>query len=133
MMTGANGLVGWKRQDRVYDRLERDPDVQRMLRDRRATLRGPQGELPPLEITPAPGGRPDDLQMLVDRKLQEMDGGIALAHPVGGVARAYTGSAGLMNLLCIFDAMMLGLMGARGEPKPQDEDAEADGKREADA
>ncbi|MBS3822246.1 MAG: hypothetical protein GVY16_06900 [Planctomycetes bacterium] len=125
-MTGANGAVSWARQDRIYQELARDEDIQDMLRDRQATYQqGRHGELPPLEITPAPGGRPDKLRMLVDLELQQMRGGIALAHPTAGVARAYTGVAGLMNLLCIFDAMMLALMGVRGEPA-RDETDESD-------
>jgi hypothetical protein len=29
--------------------------------------------------------------------------------------------AGLLNLMCIFDALMLSIMGVRGEPPPQAE------------
>jgi TM2 domain-containing membrane protein YozV len=46
--------------------------------------------------------------------------GIALVVPAETVARAYSGVAGLLNLMCIFDALMLSIMGVRGEPQPQD-------------
>ena len=47
--------------------------------------------------------------------------GIALVVPAETVARAYSGVAGLLNLMCIFDALMLSIMGVRGEPQPQDD------------
>ena len=43
---------------------------------------------------------------------------LALVYPTDSVARAYTGIAGMLNLLCIFDAVMLGLLGRFGEPPP---------------
>jgi hypothetical protein len=51
-----------------------------------------------------------------------VNAGIALVVPSETVARAYSGVAGLLNLMCIFDALMLSIMGARGEPRPQEED-----------
>jgi hypothetical protein len=42
---------------------------------------------------------------------------IALVAPTDTVARAYSGVAGLLNLLCIFDALMLAMMGITGEGK----------------
>ena len=44
---------------------------------------------------------------------------IKLVTPAETVARAYSGVAGLLNLMCIFDALMLASMGVRGEPAPQ--------------
>jgi TM2 domain-containing membrane protein YozV len=41
---------------------------------------------------------------------------ITLVAPVDTVARAYSGVAGLLNLLCIFDATILALLGSSGEP-----------------
>jgi hypothetical protein len=49
---------------------------------------------------------------MVDKK-------IALVAPAETVARAYSGVAGLINLMCIFDVLMLSLMGVRGEPAPE--------------
>lgn len=56
----------------------------------------------------------------LDEKMQ--NAGIALVAPAETVARAYAGVAGLLNLMCIFDALLLSLMGATGEPPPEDED-----------
>ena len=50
----------------------------------------------------------------LDQKLQAE--GIALVAPADTVARAYAGVAGLLNLMCIFDALMLSIMGTTGEP-----------------
>ena len=44
---------------------------------------------------------------------------IALVAPAETVARAYSGVAGLINLMCIFDALMLATMGVQGEPAPE--------------
>lgn len=43
---------------------------------------------------------------------------LALTYPGSTVARAYTGIAGMLNLMCIFDAVMLALLGRFGEPPP---------------
>jgi len=42
--------------------------------------------------------------------------GVALVTPADTAARAYAGVAGLLNLMCIFDALMLSVMGVCGEP-----------------
>lgn len=68
------------------------------------------------------GLRPEDLAYpghtetasRVDARLAKEK--IALVAPTEIVALAYSGIAGMLNLLCIFDALMLGLMGIRGEP-----------------
>jgi hypothetical protein len=57
--------------------------------------------------------------------------GIALVGPAETVARAYSGVAGLLNLMCIFDALMLSVMGAPGEPQPQDDKPKGLAKKEA--
>lgn len=43
---------------------------------------------------------------------------LAVVYPVDVVSRAYSGVAGMLNLLVIFDAMMLGLLGRAGEESP---------------
>lgn len=55
----------------------------------------------------------------MDQKMQ--DRGVALVPPAETVARAYAGVAGLLNLLCIFDALMLAVMGVRGETAAEEE------------
>ena len=44
--------------------------------------------------------------------------GLALVAPTETVARTYAGVAGLLNLMCIFDAVVLSLIGVRGEARP---------------
>ena len=61
------------------------------------------GELPPSPIE-------------LDARLQEK--GIALNdNPGDNIARAYTGIAGMLNLLCVIDVLLLGLLGVRGEER----------------
>ena len=38
-----------------------------------------------------------------------------LVYPTDVVARAYAGIAGMLNLLCIFDAVVLAMLGHFGE------------------
>jgi len=107
-LTGVNGLVGWYRQEQVYKDISSDPETENNPLAHRS-------------------GRPGPEQMAVDYELQRR--GLALATPTEGVARAYTGVAGMLNLLCIFDAMMLCLLGIRGEPsRTEPEKAGADDK-----
>ncbi len=51
---------------------------------------------------------------------------IALVAPAETVARAYSGVAGLVNLMCIFDVLVLSLMGVRGELPPRKKRAKKD-------
>jgi len=90
MLTGVHGLIGWHRQREVYDRV---------LANERLNLRDPHD------------------QAVLDAKLQAE--GVALVTPADTAARAYAGVAGLLNLMCIFDALMLSIMGIRGEPPPE--------------
>jgi TM2 domain-containing membrane protein YozV len=95
VLTGIHGLVGWQHQRQVYARMARED---------------PQIGLP----RPAPGGEVTPQQVRIDRWLSEE--GIALVAPGDKLARSYAGVAGLLNLMCMFDAMVLALMGVRGEP-----------------
>jgi hypothetical protein len=92
--TGVHGLVGWQRQKSVYDRIDAELD--------------PTGGV-------APGRRPNERRMDTDGILVRDN--IAVVYPVASAARAYSGVAGLLNLLCIFDAACLGLLGVSGEKK----------------
>ena len=92
MLTGLHGLVGWRRSEQVYRELTEDTDV-----------------------GPTPARRTHQrLQWSyrADRNLAEA--GLALVWPTDTVARTYTGVAGLLNLMCVFDAVMLTLLGAAG-------------------
>jgi TM2 domain-containing membrane protein YozV len=104
MCTGVHGVVGWYRQHAVYQVLQQDPQIGKI-------------QVPPTgQVTPQ--------QMRVDERLSASPhrdpddplAGLALATPMDNAARAYTGIAGLLNLLCIFDVIALSLMGAPPEP-----------------
>lgn len=94
MLTGVHGVAGWYMQHRIYDDLMDDPAI------------GP----PPAKSS----GRPDERQMRVDAVLREK--GLVVAQPTDGVARAYSGIAGMLNLLCVFDVVILCFMGRHHEP-----------------
>jgi len=93
-ITGVHGLIEWYRQEQVYKSLP--PDLESHFE---------RNTLP---------GRPGREQMTIDHQLQEK--GVVLATPADGIARAYTGVAGMLNLLCIFDAVVLCFLGFCGEP-----------------
>jgi hypothetical protein len=125
LLAGIHGLVGWFRQERIYKELEADPDVAKALKARRQgaaeeneqrKTRGyAPSPLPPMTVGTY-GGRPDDVQMEVTKKLAERR--IALDEPVSGVAYAFSGVAGMLNLMVIFDALILALLGKGKEPTP---------------
>jgi hypothetical protein len=54
----------------------------------------------------------------VDAELQKE--GLVMLYPTENVARAYAGVAGMLNLLCIIDAIILSFMGVYGEREPSD-------------
>ncbi len=98
MFSGVYGLVAWQNQQRVMKRLIADDEI-------------------------GPRRRPGSAEAMVrqsriDRKLAEQK--LALVAPTATVARAYAGVAGLLNLMCIFDAVMLSLMGMTGEKKREE-------------
>ncbi|MFW5841186.1 MAG: hypothetical protein ACOCZE_11445, partial [Planctomycetota bacterium] len=96
MFAGVHGVIGWYMQDQLYDRLMAEHPE----------------ELGKLE--PVAGPVVPEQQVQVDVYLAKE--GVALTDPTSVVARAYSGVAGLLNLMCIFDALALGLMGVRSEP-----------------
>lgn len=106
MCAGLHGVMSWHRQQQAYQQLL--PEVPKSSLD---ALRSP-------EITPQ--------QMLLDERLASEK--IALVTPVDTVARAYTGVAGLLNLLCVFDAVILSMMGIYGETSRKSSDDDAAGE-----
>ncbi|MHC4986641.1 MAG: DUF6677 family protein [Planctomycetota bacterium] len=103
MLSGAHGIAGWARQSRVYAETDRQVGSAPRSRDI----------------------RPDEHRMMVDEILAQR--GVALVYPVDIVARAYAGIAGLLNLLCVFDAATLAMMGVTGEPtRKEDSDDQAE-------
>jgi len=97
MLTGLHGLIGWWRQDKVYRELTADSEV----------------GIPPPRRTQ----RRQRWEYRLDARLAKDK--IALVSPTDTVARAYAGVAGLLNLMCVFDAAMLALSGVSGEQPPK--------------
>lgn len=92
MCTGVSGVAAWRHQERF-----------------RRAVTGRLG----LSATPAPG-QAREWWDTYNRALA--DENLALVYPADAVARAYAGVAGMLNLMCIFDAVMLALAGRLGEP-----------------
>jgi len=95
MFAGVHGLVGWFRYQRLSAEYSRDPAI------------GP----PVSSDSPRAAIR----RLAMEDRLAA--DGLSLVYPTDTVARAYAGVAGLLNLMCVFDAVVLALMGVRGEPK----------------
>ena len=102
MCTGVHGLVGWQRQKRVYEQLDSE------------LAKDDDGFMDAVGRV-GPAGYGQVRRAYLDELLAEQD--LALVAPGGTVARAYAGVAGMLNILCIFDAMMLALMGRTGQPR----------------
>ncbi len=92
MLTGANGLVGWQRQQSAYSNAMEQINIE------------------------ANGQADSDADIHTRIELKLIEQNLVLTAPEDNVARAYSGIAGLMNLMCIFDALVLSLMGVKGEP-----------------
>ena len=112
MCTGVSGVSAWYRQEQ-YRRMITDN-----FKDDR--LRTP---------TPPPATRRNphlNGKWWQTYKQALVDEGLNLSYPSSVVARAYAGVAGMLNLMCIFDAVMLATMGSAGEParkKREEEEA----------
>jgi hypothetical protein len=105
MVTGAHGLASWQRQQREYKRITAE-----LKRD---------GVEPP--ASPSAQQEADWDAALTNKLANE---GLALVYPGDVVAHAFTGIAGLLNLMCIFDAVMLAMMGAEAS-RPAEQPAPA--------
>ncbi|HET6430504.1 MAG TPA: DUF6677 family protein [Phycisphaerae bacterium] len=96
MCTGASGLAGWFRQERTRTRIAGDLGMDpRDVVDPRA---------------------PDRYQPEYAQALLRED--LAVSYPADNVARVYSGVAGMLNIMAVFDAVMLAAMGRLGEPPP---------------
>lgn len=107
IFTGAHGLVSWYRSEKVYRDVDAALSVdqgykaQRQLIANRYRGRATRRKYAAL------------YREYAARELQKKQ--LALVMPAETIARAYAGVAGLLNLLCVFDAVVLSLMGAFGE------------------
>lgn len=102
MLSGIHGVVGWQLEERAFK---------------------------DLKISEPPPPQQASARVLwnatADKAMKEA--GISLTAPMDNVARAYSGVAGLLNLMCIFDAVMLALLGVTGERR-EDEGAAGESK-----
>ena len=140
MLTGVHGLGAWQMQRSQVRRLSAavadSPDFQRQTRelDREIYDVERAGRHIAQQIRSQP--RAQNLQkqfeqiqaqwqqlkrrreLLLDSMLRRelAAQNLTLTAPVDTVARAYAGVAGLLNLLCMFDVVLLALMGRYGEP-----------------
>lgn len=110
IINGTSGAISYFRSESEFREMEKNPEMQEIISNT-LYMRAGMGfkSSREIRISPSPTGRPDELQMAVDARLAKK--GIALACPEEDVARAYTGIAGLLNLLCIFDVFILAIIG----------------------
>ncbi len=102
MCTGVSGAAAWYRQEQYRQAITEQFD-------------DPQLRTP----TPPPWTRQDDRlpeKWWYTYKEALVKDGISLNYPSDTVARTYAGIAGMLNLMCIFDAVILAAMGKFGEP-----------------
>ena len=111
ILTGVHGLVAWRRSDAIYSRINSDLEDNAEYKDRVNRLRDRRSGRVPMDAFRTMRQHYQHAALAKD--------GIAVVHPGGIVARAYAGVAGLLNLLCIFDAVILSMMAKPGEPPPK--------------
>ena len=103
MCTGVSGVASWYRQEKERGKITNNFDDPKLRTSN-----------PPLQMD-----RKDQLpqrwwEAYTEAKVKN---GTNLAYPADTVAKAYSGVAGMLNLMCIFDAVILAAMGKFGEPK----------------
>lgn len=104
MLAGVNGLIGKHIETKIYSRIDQQLMAdQTFLRQYRYLVEG--GDIESQRL----------LQQLYTDDILTKEG-IVLAGPADTAARAYSGVAGLLNLMCVFDAVLLAAIGVRGEP-----------------
>ncbi len=104
MCTGVHGLIGWHMQARQLSSLD----------------------VP----TPAAPGSAKALKRQIEIDTKLAPEGLASVYPQDVVAHAYAGIAGLLNLMCIFDVVILSLIGIHGESNPSARDKKPEGEQE---
>ena len=95
MLTGLSGLCSYQRQKVVYAQHQQAvvADLPNTYKSNRAYQQ--------------------QLALAVQDRLARAN--LALVPPASGLAYVLTGVAGMLNLMCAFDAVMLALMGRTGE------------------
>jgi hypothetical protein len=120
MLTGVHGLIGWQRSEAVNRRVDEVLAVDRGYMD---AMEGMRNRM----INAQRQGRAGDMASYtaeVEQVRNQFAGavlakeGLALVAPFDTVARAFCGITGLLNLMCIFDALILAQMAASGGIRP---------------
>jgi len=128
MLTGIHGLIGWQRESKQLQKLEpeiqvgmaeKGRDLEDRIRQKRSELNGCtdeqrkniNGELNGYYSQLISLRNSYTVKILAEKKL-------ALVAPMATVARVYAGVAGLLNLMCIFDVIMLALIGTVATTPP---------------
>ncbi|MCE5325753.1 MAG: hypothetical protein LLG01_05010 [Planctomycetaceae bacterium] len=104
MFAGSHGLIGWRRSrsiDIEAAQIVHDKAVQKLQADRNFNAN---------RYAASAAARQEAL----------VEMGVALPPQVANVAQSYAGIAGLLNLLCIFDALVLAAAGVSGEPRREE-------------
>ena len=109
LLTGISGGVSWYRQHIIYEKLAEEIGVDIS------------------ELVPGPTEKVNNIQKQVDDKLHQQ--GLALVTPAEDTARIFTGTAGMMNLLVMFDFVMLCLI-KRSNGNSDDTDKKKSGRKE---
>lgn len=105
MVAGASGLAGWYNQE-----------VRRQQAIREYNQKGDHARMDDLPPPPTDRRRANWLNAYSSALAAK---GWELTYPAETVSRAFTGIAGMLNVICIFDAVMLAAIGAYGEPPRQ--------------
>lgn len=120
MFSGTHGLVGWYRSQQTIRRQVLAVNKQLQAGDAQAQV----ARIP--VKPPAHPGERARRRLLLEAQLAKEK--LALVSPTDTVARTYAGVAGLLNLMCIFDVLILSLLGVTGEDR-REQDATGGAKR----
>jgi hypothetical protein len=102
MATGVSGMFSHWRQNLEYR------DIEAAVSDKIPPLRTPTDRDTYARWL-------SHKQQAEDREMARRD--LALVPPASDLAMVLSGVAGMLNLMCIFDAVLLSLMGRYGEPR----------------
>jgi TM2 domain-containing membrane protein YozV len=121
MLTGVHGLVGWQRGSKQLQNLdgkikagmaEKGKYLENIIREKHRQL-GKCTNEEKQTVKRELNGYYAQLNSLRHNYTEKIlaEEKLALVAPVATVARVYAGVAGLLNLMCVFDVIMLALIG----------------------
>ena len=122
LCTGVNGLASWYRSNRIYAEVDRELNTEPYASQfQKSAPDAISAESGGGRYQLSPAHKAEVVGILRSRYVDKILSakGYRLSAPAETVARAYSGVAGLLNALCIFDAVVLALMGVGPEPGGQ--------------